>query len=47
MSTINYSAIADAAQLLDAHPDFKVIRRIIPRKSFTESDGRVLSVRAD
>lgn len=35
--------VADAVQLLDAHPDFKVIRRILPRNAFRENDGRVLS----
>lgn len=35
--------ITDAARLLDAHPDFKVIRRIQPRTAFAESAGRVLS----
>lgn len=35
-------AIAEATRLLDAHPDFKVIRRISPRKAFGESGGRVL-----
>jgi len=41
--TLNDAAISDAALLLDEHPDYKVIRRITPRKSFAESDGRVLS----
>jgi DNA polymerase-3 subunit epsilon len=36
-------AIADAAQLLDAHPDYRIIRRILPRASFAESDGQILS----
>lgn len=39
---INDPAITQATQLLDAHPDFKVIRRILPRTAFTESDGRPL-----
>ena len=44
MPTIrNDSAIADAAKLLDAHPDFKVIRRILPRIAFAESNGKALS----
>jgi DNA polymerase-3 subunit epsilon len=44
MSTIiNDPAIVEATKLLDAHPDFKVIRRITPRKSFADSEGRVLS----
>jgi DNA polymerase-3 subunit epsilon len=37
------TSISDAVQLLDTHPDFKIIRRITPRKSFSESDGRPLS----
>ena len=37
------AAIADAARLLDAHSDFKVIRRISKRTEFREPDGRVLS----
>ena len=32
-----------AAHLLDAHPDYKVIRRILPRASFAQSEGCVLS----
>lgn len=39
---INDPAITQATQLLDAHPDFKVIKRILPRTAFTESDGRAL-----
>ncbi len=35
-------AIADAAQLLNAHADYRVIRRIIPRDSFAESNGKNL-----
>jgi len=35
--------ISEAAQLLASHPDFKIIRRITPRNSFAESDGRTLS----
>ena len=37
------SAIFDAVRLLDTHPDYKIIRRITPRKTFSENDGRVLS----
>ena len=37
------SAVTEAVRLLDAHPDFKIIRRITSRKSFAENDGRVLS----
>ena len=44
MSTAhNESAIADAIQLIDTHPDYKIIRRVVPRKSFAKSDGQVLS----
>ena len=37
------SAVTEGVRLLDAHPDFKIIRRITSRKSFAENDGRVLS----
>lgn len=40
---LNEATIAEAVQLLDAHPDYKIIRRIPSRKSFTVSDGRTLS----
>lgn len=40
---IDNTAIADATRLLDAHPDFKVVRRISPRTAFSENDGRALS----
>ena len=43
LTILNDSAIADVVRLLDAHPDYKIIRRITHRKSFAESDGRVLS----
>ncbi|MHB1117726.1 3'-5' exonuclease [Sideroxydans sp.] len=43
MTTHIDSAITEAAQLLDSHPDFKIIRRITPRTSFAESYGRELS----
>lgn len=36
-------AVEEATRLLDAHPDFKVIRRILPRQAFARNDGRVLS----
>ncbi len=36
------SAIKDAVQLLDAHADYKVLRRILPREVYAESDGREL-----
>lgn len=39
----NIAAIAGAVQLLDAHPDFRIIRRIVPCNSFAENDGRMLS----
>lgn len=35
--------ISDATRLLDAHPDFKVIRRILPRSAFSGNDGRTLA----
>ncbi len=35
--------INDAAKLLDEHPDFKVIRRILPRSRFCEQAGLTLS----
>lgn len=34
----------DALQLLDAHPDYRVVRRILPRASFAEPDGQPLSL---
>lgn len=37
------SAVIEAARLLDVHSDFKVIRRITPRKFFSVNDGRALS----
>lgn len=37
------ATLTEAARLLDAHPDFKVIRRILPRAAFAERDGRSLS----
>lgn len=36
-------AISNAVQLLEAHADYKIVRRIVPRKVFSEDDGRVLS----
>lgn len=36
-------AVEEATRLLDAHPDFKVIRRILPRQAYARNDGRVLS----
>lgn len=35
-------AVTDAVTLLDKNPDYKVIRRISPRKVFFENDGRTL-----
>lgn len=35
--------IHEAVKLLDAHSDFKVIRRITPRSAFSPNDGRPLS----
>lgn len=37
------STITEAARLLEAHPDFRIIRRISPRAAFAENDGRALS----
>ncbi len=34
----------NALQLLDAHPDYRVVRRIQPRAFFAEPDGEVLSL---
>jgi len=39
---INDTAISDAVTLLDKSPDYKVIRRISPRKQFAKTDGRAL-----
>lgn len=38
-TTNSISAIAAAKQLLDSHPDYKVIRRIQPRTEFAKSEG--------
>ena len=43
MKTSNDVMITDATRLLDAHTDFKVIRRILPRTTFGDHEGRVLS----
>lgn len=40
---MNITQIDEAAQLLDAHPDYKLIRRITPRSAFADNQGRVLS----
>ncbi|MFA6971712.1 MAG: 3'-5' exonuclease [Gallionella sp.] len=40
---MNISVIKEATQLLDAHPDYKVIRRISPRTVFTDNEGKSLS----
>lgn len=40
---MNITVIDEAAQLLDAHPDYKVSRRISPRSAFADNQGRVLS----
>lgn len=37
------STTTEAVRLLDAHPGFKVIRRISPRAAFADNDGRALS----
>lgn len=39
---ISDSAISDAVTLLDESPDYKVIRRIAPRKAFANNDGQSL-----
>jgi len=39
----NEAAISDAVKLLSSHPDFKIIRKITPRITFADSDGRTLS----
>ncbi|OGT19376.1 MAG: DNA polymerase III subunit epsilon [Gallionellales bacterium RIFOXYB12_FULL_54_9] len=41
---INKDIISDSLRCLDAHPDFKVIRRILPREMFAEAAGRALSL---
>jgi DNA polymerase-3 subunit epsilon len=41
---INKEILAEAIQCLDAHPDFKVIRRILPRTTFRDGGGRPLSL---
>lgn len=40
---MDQSVINQAAQLLAAHPDYKLVRRIMPRTAFAQNDGRVLS----
>jgi DNA polymerase-3 subunit epsilon len=35
--------IIEALRLLESHPDFKIVRRIAPRKSFAANDGLDLS----
>jgi len=40
---MNHDAILESCRLLDAHSDYKVIRRILPRTAFNENTGRVLS----
>lgn len=37
------SEISKAVQLLDAHSDYRVVKRIVPREVFFEGDGRALS----
>jgi len=39
----NDHLITEAANLLDSHADYKVIRRLVPREAFAQSEGRVLS----
>jgi len=43
MTNFSDSKIAEAANLLGSHPDFKVIRRLQPRSEFAISDGRPLA----
>jgi len=43
MTHIVDPSITQAVRLLESHPDFKVIRRLTPRKAFAEHDGRALS----
>lgn len=42
MKTTTNVMITDATRLLDEHPDFKVIRRILPRATFGDHEGRGL-----
>ncbi len=35
--------VSEAARLLDDHADYRVIRRILPRTSFAEADGKSLA----
>ncbi len=37
------TTLSAAVSLLESHPDFKIIRRIAPRKTFATNDGRPLS----
>lgn len=41
-NTHHDAAISQATQLLEAHPDFKVVRRILPRTAFAANDDRAL-----
>jgi len=43
MNTSANAMITDATRLLDAHADFQVIRRILPRATFGEHQGQELS----
>ena len=38
----NDIAVIDALRLISQHPDYKVIQKISPRKTFTDNDGRSL-----
>lgn len=40
---MDITQIDEAVQLLDAHPDYKLIRRITPRSAFSDNQGRTLS----
>ena len=42
MNMIANTTVNDAVTLLDNNPDYKIIRRISPRKSFAENDGGAL-----
>lgn len=43
MDMINTISVSDAVGLLEAHPDYKLIHRLVPKKAFTPSDGRAVS----
>lgn len=43
MDMINEINVSDAVALLDAHPDYKLIRRLVPKKVSAPSDGKAVS----